>query len=57
MKERVFDIKTKILKGVDLAGQKLINERAREDGEIAISKNGKIEFVKAKDLINNLDIS
>ncbi|HNY44030.1 MAG: hypothetical protein QM212_07280 [Bacteroidota bacterium] len=57
MKERVFDIKTKILKGVDLAGQKLINERAREDGEIVISKNGKIEFVKAKDLINNLDIS
>jgi|GEM_PF-1045758 len=57
MKERVFDIKTKILKGVDLAGQNLINERAREDGEIVISKNGKIEFVKAKDLINNLDIS
>lgn len=57
MKERVLDIKTKILKGVDLAGQKLINERAHKDGEIVISKNGKIEFVKAKDLINNLDIS
>ncbi|HOE39310.1 MAG TPA: hypothetical protein PLG05_08325 [Bacteroidales bacterium] len=57
MKERVLDIKTKILKGIDVAGQKLINDKVREDGELVISKNGKIEFVKAKDLIDNLDNS
>lgn len=57
MKEKVLDIKTKILKGIDVAGQKLINDKVREDGELVISKNGKIEFVKAKDLIDNLDNS
>ncbi|HPX76360.1 MAG TPA: hypothetical protein PLW77_07255 [Bacteroidales bacterium] len=57
MKERVLDIKTKILKGIDVAGQKLINDKVREDGELVISRNGKIEFIKAKDLIDNLDNS
>ncbi|MCK9254521.1 MAG: hypothetical protein GX793_01070 [Bacteroidales bacterium] len=50
----VLEIKTKILKGVDIAGQRLIDDRVREDGELVVSKNGKVEFIKARDLINNL---
>jgi hypothetical protein len=41
----------KILKGLDLAVEKLIRERQKEDGELVYSVDGKIVFVKARDLV------
>ncbi len=50
--EEIAEIKIKILKGIDLAYQKLLEDKIKEDGEIAVSKNGKVILVKAKDLID-----
>lgn len=44
-------IRDKILAGVKKAVQKLIEETARRDGELVISKNGRVVRVKAKDLL------
>ena len=41
----------KILKGVRLAVEKLIDETAERDGYLVISENGKIVKVKAKKLL------
>jgi len=43
-------LKEKFVKGVNLAIQRLIDRTKKEDGELVISKNGKIERVKARDL-------
>jgi len=42
----------KIIKGVNLAAERLIEQRAKEDGELIYSdENGKVIRVKAKDLL------
>lgn len=50
--EEIAEIKVKILKGIDVAYQKLLENKIKEDGEIAVSKDGKVVLVKAKDLID-----
>jgi hypothetical protein len=40
----------KINKGVHLAIRRLIDQTKQEDGELVISKNGKVTRVKARDL-------
>lgn len=40
----------KITKGVHLAFERLLEQTKKEDGELVISKNGKIVRVKARDL-------
>lgn len=52
-KPEVEDIKIKILKGIDIAGKKLIEDKIREDGDVVISRDGKIMIIKAKDLLEN----
>jgi predicted DNA-binding protein (UPF0278 family) len=47
------DIRDKILKGMQLAAEKLIREKAKENGELILFRHGKIENVKAKDLLKN----
>lgn len=44
------DIRSKILKGIDLAVERLIRKKQKEDGELVFSQNGQIVVVKAKDL-------
>jgi len=51
MANRNSKIKEKILKGIELAFQKLIERKAREDGELIYDDNGKIVRVKARSLI------
>lgn len=41
----------KIKKGIDLAFSRLVAARAKEDGELIFSENGKIVRVKAKSLL------
>jgi len=53
MNKEEFDILCdKIVRGVNLARERLIKQRAKENGELVFSdENGKIIRVKAKDLL------
>jgi len=45
--DKIFD---KVTEGVKLSIQRLIERTKKEDGELVISKNGKVVRVKARDL-------
>lgn len=49
-KEQISDLRCRILQGVDVAHKKLIENRIKDDGNVAISQNGKVVLVKALDL-------
>lgn len=49
--ENVKDLRAKIVKGLDLAYNRLLISKQKEDAELVISRNGKIVRVKAKELI------
>ena len=49
-KENIKDLRSKILRGIDLAYHRLLAAKLEEDGFLVISRNGKIVKVKAKDL-------
>lgn len=44
------ELRNKILKGLDIAIEKLIQNKQKENGELIYSVNGKVVKVKAKDL-------
>ncbi len=44
------DLRSKILIGLDLAVEKFILQKQKEDGELVFSQNGQVVVVKAKDL-------
>lgn len=46
-REQIID---KITKGVELAIQRLIEKTKKEDGELVISRDGKVIRVKAREL-------
>ncbi|MEI8203258.1 MAG: hypothetical protein WCH34_09620 [Bacteroidota bacterium] len=41
----------KILKGLELAFQRLVEKKSKEDGELVFEIDGKIVRIKAKDLL------
>jgi hypothetical protein len=49
-KQESNSIKEKFLKGFSLAISRLIEQTKKEDGELVISRNGKVIRVKARDL-------
>ncbi len=49
--ENRIELGKKILAGVRLAVKKLIAERAKENGYLIVSKNGKVVKISAKDLL------
>jgi len=49
-KESVMDLRSKILRGIDLAYTRLLIAKQKEDGELVISRKGQIVRVKARDL-------
>lgn len=49
-KEKIKDLREKILQGLDLAYSRLLDSKQRDDAELVISKNGKIIKVKAREL-------
>jgi hypothetical protein len=49
-KEKVIDLRSKIIRGIDLAYNRLLIAKQKEDGELVISRNGEIVRVKARDL-------
>ena len=48
--EETKDIRAKILAGIELSYNRLLESLQKEDGELVISKNNKIEFIKARTL-------
>ncbi|HNQ68891.1 MAG TPA: hypothetical protein PKN32_10960 [Bacteroidales bacterium] len=51
-KEQIADLKIKILKGMDDAYIKLLETKLKEDGDLVVSKDGKVHLIKAKELID-----
>ena len=50
-KEEVEVMRNKILQGIELAYQRLLIEKQKDDSELVFSHNGKIVAIKARDLI------
>ena len=46
----IKEIREKILKGIALAYERLVEQKKKDDGELVFSENGKIVRVKARDL-------
>jgi hypothetical protein len=51
MKNKSIELRTKILKGIEISFQKLIEKKCKEDGELIFWEKGKIVHIKAKDLL------
>ena len=49
-KKKIKDIREKILKGISVAFDRLVEQKKKEDGELVFSQDGKIVTVKARDL-------
>ncbi len=49
-KEKVKDLRSKILQGLELAYTRLLSSKQKDDEDLVISRNGKIVKVKARDL-------
>ena len=49
-KDKIIELREKILKGIELAFEKLVKTKQKDDGEFVYSKDGKIYFVKANEL-------
>ncbi len=48
--EKIIELREKILKGIELAFEKLIITKQRNNGNFVYSKDGKIIIVKANEL-------
>jgi hypothetical protein len=49
-KEDIIELREKIVKGIELAFEKLIITKQKNDGEFVFSKEGKIVVIKASEL-------
>jgi hypothetical protein len=47
---KIRELHAKIIKGIELSYQRLLETKEKENGDLVISRNGKIIKVKAKDL-------
>lgn len=48
--QEVREFEENIMKGANIAFQRLVNQKKKEDGELVFSRNGHIFRVKAADL-------
>ena len=49
--KKIIELREKILKGIELSYERLVQSKIKSDGEIVISRDGKVVIIKAKDLI------
>jgi hypothetical protein len=49
--KEIAELREKILKGIALSFEKLVQEKIKTDGELVFSIDGEIVFIKAKDLV------
>lgn len=54
--KEVREFEENILKGANIAFQRLVSEKKRVNGELVFSRNGKIFRVKASDLEDNFTL-
>jgi hypothetical protein len=47
---QIEELRSKILKGIDLAVEKLIKSKVKQDSELVYSKEGQVFRIKARDL-------
>jgi hypothetical protein len=50
LSENIIELRRKILKGIELAFEKLVESKSKNNSEFVFSRDGKIYFVKARDL-------
>ena len=50
MSKKLENLEENIVKGANIAFQRLVNQKKKEDGELVFSRNGHIFRVKAVDL-------
>jgi len=50
--EKIKELREKILNGIELAYEKLLKEKQKENGELAFYENDKIIIVKVNDLVS-----
>jgi len=50
--QEIKEFEENIVKGANIAFQRLVNEKKKEDGELVFSRNGHIFRVKAAELEN-----
>ena len=48
--DKIIELREKILKGIELAFEKLVKTKQKDNGEFVYSKDDKIYFVKANEL-------
>ena len=48
--DEIIELRVKILRGIELAFEKLVKTKQKDDGEFVYSKDGKIYFVKANEM-------
>lgn len=48
--DKINELRRKILKGIELAFEKLVESKSKTNSEFVFSRDGKMYFVKAKDL-------
>ena len=48
--QQVMEFEENIVKGANLAFQRLVSQKKKEDGELVFSRNGHVFRVKAADL-------
>ena len=51
MENNITTLRTSILKGIELAFQRLLEKKSKENGELIYSKDGQIVRIKAKELL------
>jgi len=49
-KENIKELRSKIIRGIELSYNRLLIAKQKEDGELVISRNGKIVTIKARDI-------
>jgi len=56
-KNKTEELRARILKGIELAIQRLIIKKSKDDGELVFSKEGKIIRIKAKELAKQMHLT
>ena len=51
-KDKVKELRNKIIKGIDLAYDRMLTAKQKDNSELVFTRNGKIVKIKARDLLN-----
>lgn len=49
--EKIIELREKILKGIELSFERLVKSKQNKNGDFVFSKEGKIFFIKASEIL------